>query len=311
LNVSTWTIMITSPAASLIIINYNGADLLPDCIESVLPTLRAQDELLVVDNASTDTSLAVLARFADVIRIVPLPRNIGFGRACNLGSAAARGDLLVFLNPDVTFPHNWRAPLVHAAWSDPRIALLCPQTLLPGSPDPCTSGSEVEEHATVPGCCLAVRRDAWLALGGFDEAFFLYWEDIELCWRAWLLGWRVVTARRSWVYHQKSAITARRGGWDAERMRNSMYTYLKLMRWPVVLQYMMRLLVITAIKSLRDPSLAPHLALAWWWNIAHLKRTLLLRHAIAARRIGSYSRLEHMIRTQNDEIRQQRRSHHT
>ncbi len=72
------------PVASLITINYNGVDLLSDCIESVLSMLRARDELLVVDNASIDTSLAVLARYINIVKMTPFSKNLGFGRACYL-----------------------------------------------------------------------------------------------------------------------------------------------------------------------------------------------------------------------------------
>jgi N-acetylglucosaminyl-diphospho-decaprenol L-rhamnosyltransferase len=283
------------PAASLIIVNYNGADLLPACIESALATLGPHDELLVVDNASTDESRAVVTRYG-AVKLVPLPRNTGFGRACNLGVAAARGDMLIFLNPDVTFPCGWLDMLAQAARSDPQIALLCPQTVPPGAPPPDIGGLETTDQAALPGCCLAARRAAWLALGGFDESFFLFWEDTELCWRAWLLGWRVVTARRSWVYHQKSATTAQFGRWDAERMRNSVYTYLKLMRWPVAGAYVARMAAATIVKSVRQPALAPQLARAWMWNIAHLPHTLTARRAVQSRRKGDYRTLERLIR---------------
>lgn len=292
---------------SLIIINYNGADLLPACIESALPTLGPRDEIIVVDNASTDDSRAVLACYADAVTAVPLPRNIGFGRACNLGVAAARGDLLVFLNPDVTFPAGWLEPLVAAGQSAADIGLLCPATIRPGGALPQQTSSHIEDRGMLPGCCLMIRRDVWHELGGFDETFFLYWEDTELCWRAWLLGWRSVVVWRSWVYHQKSATTARFGRWDAERTRNSLYTYLKLMRWPVVMLYVARMLVASLVKAARSPTLVLPLARAWWWNIAHLPRTLRARRALLARRTGSYRMLEQMIRAHNTAVRHLRR----
>lgn len=299
--------MIERPAASLIIVNYNGADLLPASIESALATLGPHDELLVVDNASTDGSRAVVARYGGAVKLVPVPRNIGFGRACNLGVAVARGDLLIFLNPDVTFPCGWLDTLAHAAWSDPKIALLCPQTIPPSAPAPDINGLETTDQAAVPGCCLAARREAWLALGGFDEHFFLFWEDTELCWRAWLLGWRVVTARRSWVYHQKSVTVSQFGRWDAERMRNSLYIYLKLMRWPVAGAYVARMAAATLVKSLRSPALAPKLAHSWMWNIAHAPQTWAARCAVQSRRVGSYCALEHMIRAHTKANQQARR----
>jgi GT2 family glycosyltransferase len=293
--------------ASLIIVNYNGAELLPACLESALATVPESCELLVVDNASTDNSRAVLARFGERVRLVPSPRNLGFGRACNLGAAAARAELLVFVNPDVTFPPGWLEPLVAAAESAPDIGLLCPVTIPPGAPPWQWDGPPTEDRGMLPGCCLMVRRDAWRALDGFDERFFLYWEDTELCWRAWLLGWRSVVVWRSWVYHEKGATTGLTGGWDAERARNSLYTYLKLMRWPVALRYAARLLLVSAAKALLRPALAPGLARAWAWNIAQLPATLRRRRAIQARRVGSYADLERRAFALERSMRAQRR----
>jgi GT2 family glycosyltransferase len=282
---------------SLIIVNYNGAELLPGCIESALATTPPGCELIVVDNASTDRSRALLAGYGARVRLVPSPRNLGFGRACNLGAAAARGDLLIFLNPDVTLLPGWLEPLAEAA-RDERYGLLCPRLLAPGSPLPPPGGPELLELAMLPGCGLSARRSAWLALGGFDESFFMYWEDAELCWRAWLLGWRVALVERSVVYHQRSATTRSYGRWDAERAQNSLYTYLKLMRWPTALGYALRLLLVCCLKALRWPQLAPGLLRAWLWNAAHLRRTLHARRALAARRASGYTELEHRIKHQ-------------
>lgn len=293
-------------AISLIVVNYNGASLLPNCVESALATLPPDGELIVVDNASTDESLAVLARYGERVRMVRSPRNIGFGRASNLGVAAARGDVLVFLNPDVTFVPGWTEPLQAAALSDPRIGLLCPQMLYPDEPVRSGHTTWLVEHAMLPGCGLTARRDAWLALGGFDETFFLYWEDTELCWRAWLLGWRVVSVGGSSIYHQRGATTGAFGRWDAARACNSLYTYLKLMRWPVAAMYVLQLLATCCAKALLHPTLAPALAQAWIWNILHLPVTLGSRCAIKGRRVGSYYQLERMIRQDNRHLRAHR-----
>ena len=158
----------------------------------------------------------------------------------------------------------------------------------------------------LPGCCLTARRDAWLALGGFDQVFFLYWEDVELCWRAWLLGWRVVTARQSWVYHQKGATTTAFGRWDGERTRNSLYTYLKLMRWQIALAYAVRLFIVCCVKGVRWPILAPDLLKAWAWNIKQFPATMRSRRAIRSRRVGDDRWLEQQIRLQEQALRKER-----
>lgn len=302
-------------AVSLIIVNYNGAALLPDCIDSALQTTAPDTEIVVVDNNSTDASLLVLARYNTRVRIVRSQHNLGFGRACNLGVAAARGDLLVFLNPDVSFVAGWLEPLARAAASDRRIALLCPQMLYPGTPVPTPHAApRLIERALLPGCGLTARRDAWLMLGGFDETFFLYWEDTELCWRARLLGWRVVSVENSSIYHQRGATTGQFGRWDAERARNSLYTYLKLMRPSRVLGYTARLFAACVIKAIARPTLAVDFVQAWWWNIRHVAKTVRERRALAAQRTGSYRELERLIQHDTRRVRNARigrSQHHT
>ncbi|NJP05264.1 MAG: glycosyltransferase family 2 protein [Chloroflexaceae bacterium] len=289
-------------SVSLIIVNYNGAHLLPACLDSALATVPAGSEILVVDNASSDGSRAVLADYGAAVRLVPSAHNLGFGRACNLGVAAARNDMLIFLNPDVTFVPGWVSVLTDVLQQNRDIAIVGPALLRPGEPIPDYVPELITEQAAVAGCGLSTRRDTWLALGGFDESFFLYWEDAEVCWRAWLLGWRVVRSEKCYMYHEKSAITGQFGGWDAQRARNSLYTYVKLMRWPVVLAYTVRLLAVCLVKMLRWPHLSAGLLDAWVWNMRELPHTLQLRRTIQAHRIGAYDLLEQRIREHNRQM---------
>ncbi len=291
---------------SLIVVNYNGAELLPRCIESALATVPAGAEVIVVDNASTDRSRQVLERYAGHIKAVLLPRNIGFGSACNLGVAAARGDTLIFLNPDVEFPAGWLEPLLDVIWGDPRIGFACPDMLVPGTPLPQPVGEPIEDRAMLPGCGLTARRDTWYAIGGFDGHFFLYWEDTELCWRAWLLGFRVVLARHSYVFHERSVTTAASGRWDGERIKNSLYTYLKLMRWRQVMPFALLLAVKTLIKMVRQRD--PALLAAWRWNGDNLRGTLKRRRELRRRQSGDIVGLERLLALQERQFEAERRA---
>jgi N-acetylglucosaminyl-diphospho-decaprenol L-rhamnosyltransferase len=110
--------------------------------------------------------------------------------------------LLVFLNPDVFVTPGWLAILVRRMAEHPDAAIICPTTLYSDQPTPIAT-AVVEESAAVPGCAMLMPRADWQALGGFDEQIFLYWEDTELCWRAWLLGRRVLVDLEALVYHQR------------------------------------------------------------------------------------------------------------
>lgn len=290
------------PLVSLILVTYNSAALLPAFFATLAATTYQRYEIIVVDNASRDGTLRYLAeRQAQVIANMT---NLGFGPACNQGAAVARGDLLVFLNPDVLVTPDWLALLVAHSGSHPEVGILCPTTLYPGQSYQPTS-EPLRETAAVPGCAMTIPRVAWQALGGFDEHIFLYWEDTELCWRAWLLGWKVAADMQACVFHRRGG-SAGTNTWDAERIQHSLYTYLKLMRWRRVLPFTVLLAGKTIVKLARRPR--RDLLAAWAWNAAHLAETLRTRQWLARDRRLPPARLEQMIDLYQREQAHERRA---
>jgi hypothetical protein len=168
-----------------------------------------------------------------------------------------------------------------------------------------TRSPGVRETAAVPGCALMIRHVAWQALGGFDERMFLYWEDTELCWRAWLLGWRVLEDLEAQVYHRRGGSAGGRR-WDAEQTKNGLYTYLKLMRWRRVLPFAARLAAISVAKLVLYRS--PDPLVGWAWNLGNLRATLAQRRAIARLRRADPAALERLIRAHERRQRAQRRA---
>ncbi len=299
--------MIDCPLVSLIVVTYNSAGLLPGFFAALATTRYKLYEVIVVDNASHDTTLDYLAQNQPQVRVLANQANVGFGGACNQGATVARGDLLLFLNPDVTVTPDWLTILVQHIQAQPDVAIICPTTLYPDQ-RPVSVTTAVAEVAAVPGCAMLVTATAWHILGGFDAQIFLYWEDVELCWRAWLLGGRVLHDQQAVVYHQRGgSSTGQR--WDAEQIKNGLYTYLKLMRWRVVWRFVVLLAVKTLVKSVRYRELA--LLAAWGWNIRHLGYTLAQRRELMRKRRGNVVQLERRIAVQNRQLRserQQRRS---
>jgi N-acetylglucosaminyl-diphospho-decaprenol L-rhamnosyltransferase len=294
------------PLVSLIVVTYNSATRLPKFFEALSTTRYSPYQVIVVDNASPDGAADYVAKRQPGVRLIANQQNVGFGQACNQGARAADGDFLVFLNPDVDVTLDWLDILVRHMVERPDAAIICPQTLYPDEPrtenqEPeegsqfsvLGSATKVIETAAVPGAAMMVRRVAWQALGGFDERFFLYWEDTDLCWRAWLLGWRVLEDVEAHVYHERGGSGG--GHWDAERTRNSLRTYLKTMRWRKVVPFAATLLAKTLAKLVLRRS--PGLLGAWAWNWRHLGETLALRRELMRARRGDPKQLERLALT--------------
>ena len=290
-----------APFISLILVTYNSAGLLDAFFAALGSTRDIAYEVIVVDNASQDSTVPDLRQLTMPVRVVANTENYGFGRACNQGAALARGDFLVFLNPDVLVTPDWLTLLVEHLAQRPDAAIICPTTLYPDQQwEP--SATAVAEEAAVPGCAMMVRRAAWQELGGFDEHIFLYWEDTELCWRAWLLGWSVLADLQAYVYHERGGSTGGRR-WDGELMQNALYTHLKLMRWRYSLPY----IGVAAVKTL-GKAIAGRRGLlgAWRWNLRALPTTLRERARVRRLRRGDPALLEQRIVQHTRRLRQER-----
>lgn len=216
--------------ASVIIPNYNGRRFLETCLGALdRQTYPAEHtEIIVVDDASTDDSVAWMGEHYGRVKIVALAKNSGLAAGCNAGARAATGDLLVMLNNDTEVGPGWLAALVAAAAAHPDAGAIASKMLLFDRREvlhnagdlmgadgiPRNRGVwEVDEgqydaHREVFGGCgggVAYRRAAWEAAGGFDERLFMYLEDVDLAWRLQLLGWRAVFAPEARLYHHLSA----------------------------------------------------------------------------------------------------------
>jgi len=303
--------MTDQPLISLIVVTYNSASLLPGFFAALQATRDASYEVLLVDNASSDGTARLVAERYPQVHLLASAENAGFGRACNHAARAARGELLVFLNPDVIVTPDWLAILARHMREHPDAGIICPTTL-DADERPRTSdqrpfrkrtvdpsslvvrrSSGVADTAAVPGCAMMVRRAAWEQLGGFDDRFFLYWEDTELCWRAWLLGWRVLVDLEALVYHERGGSGGGGQRWDAEQIKNGLYTHLKLMRWRRAIPFAALLAGKTFAKMVlrRQPGLLD----AWRWNWRHLGQTLAARRDLLRTRCGDPAALERRI----------------
>jgi GT2 family glycosyltransferase len=194
---------------SVVVVTFDAGAALDRSLPPLVEQLGADDELIVVDNASRDDTMARVRRLAPRARLLAQQRNRGFAAGCNAGAAAARGELLVFLNPDAVvargFAEAIRRPM-DRGW-DAWMGVVTAGDVLNttggvvhftgiawsgqvGEPLPAAPPAP-REVAFASGACLAVPRGRWRDLGGFAPAFFMYCEDVDLSLRAWLWGGRV------------------------------------------------------------------------------------------------------------------------
>ncbi len=194
-----------TPALSVIIVNYNTADLLPGCLDSIGRQGRSC-EIIVVDNASRDRSVDLLHERYPGVTVIANRTNEGFSRANNQGLRVCRGEMVLFLNPDTIVQPDCFAAMLDFMASRPEVALAGTALFDPDfSPHPSVEytypGHRYARRelsglpgdiAWILGAALLGRRDCMELIGGFDERFFLYGEDVDLGLvmrkRGWLLG---------------------------------------------------------------------------------------------------------------------------
>ena len=212
---------------SVIIPVHNRSALTSACLDALLEHRPDATEILVVNDASSDTTPLTLSSYGDSIRVVDTPGHQGFGSACNAGAAAAQSRLLVFLNNDTIPTPGWLDELVTEADAHPDVGIVGAKLLWPdntiqhagvvidpernarhvyaGFPADHPAVSKSRDFQVVTGAAMLVRRDLFEELGGFDRAFANGWEDVDLCLRARERGARVRYCHRAVLYHLEGA----------------------------------------------------------------------------------------------------------
>jgi GT2 family glycosyltransferase len=216
------------PAASIIIINWNGAAHLPVCLNALRAQTYRNFEVIVADNASHDESLPLLAHDYPEVKIVALPENRGFTGGNNAGIRAAHGEFIVLLNNDTEVDPHWLEEIVAAFERHPEAGLVASKMKLFDRRDTFHTAGDFYRLDGIPGnrgvweidrgqydreeyvfsACggsAAYRKSMLDQIGLLDEDFFYSCEDIDLAWRAQLAGWKCVYAPKAVVYHKLSA----------------------------------------------------------------------------------------------------------
>ncbi len=219
------------PKVAIVILNWNGRKYLQQFLPSVLASTYENIECIVADNHSSDDSVRFIQEQFPQVRIIQLPENFGFAKGYNEALKEVSADYFVLLNSDVEVAPGWIEPVITLMESDAKIAVCQPKILMYhdrntfeyagaaggwldcfGYPfargrifDYCEE-DEGQYDTDQPifwasGAAMFIRADIYRQTGGLDEYFFAHQEEIDLCWRVQLAGFRVMACSNSKVYH--------------------------------------------------------------------------------------------------------------
>jgi N-acetylglucosaminyl-diphospho-decaprenol L-rhamnosyltransferase len=236
---------VTDARWAAVVVNYEAGALLTDCVRSILAdTSAGPPEVVVVDNGSRDGSVELLVdAFADV-QVVRAPGNVGYARAANLGIAATNAPIVACCNPDLTLEPGTAGAMVGRLERESRLGAVGPRVLnldgtvypsarrIPSAPLAAAHGffglwwpsnpfttryrqldadpAEPRPVDWLSGSAVWLRRRALDEIGAWDERFFMYMEDVDLCWRLRRAGWTVAYEPAGTVVHVQGTATARR-----------------------------------------------------------------------------------------------------
>lgn len=286
---------------SIIIINYNGLKFLPVCLDA-LEKIDYQDcQVILVDNASNDCSMDWLREYVKKNKLINFnlilnKHNLGFALANNQTALGVASEYLFFLNPDTKIEPNVIKILVEAMQSDSNIGICgCQIRSYDGEKKWHTGiGLDIfgypvnnQKMFYVEGSALMVRAELFKQLGGFDEQYFMFHEDVDLAWRARLAGYQVVAVPPAVIYHFIGGVA---GGSPNKKYkstlmrrfmaeRNNIRTLLKnyqiiTLIFVMPLYFFINLLEIFIFVFSLKPKTALTYPRAWCWNIINLKNTL-------------------------------------
>lgn len=202
---------------SIIITNYNGIKWLEVCLNSICSqTVFGKIETILVDDASSDSSVDYVKNNFNWVRIIKNEQNQGYSKANNIGAMQAKGKYLLLLNNDTKLDKDCLKILCEYAETNPAIDILVAKQLsyedgsledvggavdIFGNNGTDNTSEEVGEVFTGLGACLFVRSLLWEKLGGFDEDYFAFAEDLDFFWKAHLTGSKVVAIPGAAYYH--------------------------------------------------------------------------------------------------------------
>lgn len=243
---------------SVIIVTFDGADDIIPCLASLVDQTHPKVEVIVVDNASQDSTTALIRTHYPAVTILENEENLGFAGGNNVGIAKASGDYIAFLNQDARADPRWLEASLAALAEHPAAGMCAAKILYTHDPQRINSTGvllyrdlstvnrgldeldqgqydSVEEVFCAYGAAAVFKREVLEDTGGFDAGYFLLHEEDDLAWRARFYGWQCVYAPAAIVYHRRSAsleLYSRTKLYYGER--NRLWNVVKYLPWPQI-----------------------------------------------------------------------------
>jgi GT2 family glycosyltransferase len=296
------------PLFSVIVINYNGKSLLARFLPSIANLDYENLEVIIVDNASTDNSVRFLKKNYPNFKVIESPQNFGTAEGSNLGLPNAKGDYILWLSNDMELDASLLRYMVETAESSPEIGICtCKMRRITGQGEklniidsvgadadifgfPSARGinepdkGQLDETSDVFfsfGGAMLIKREVIKKIGVYDSTFFTLADDIDLCWRAHLAGYRVIAQPKALLYHRVSATLGTTFGRSKKRYLSEKNTFRMLLKnyststlaktIPLYLGILMAEIIL--FTSLRKFRIVNAYIQAVLWNIRNFKDT--------------------------------------
>lgn len=291
---------------SIIVVNWNGKKHLQYCLPSLKKLNYPNYEVLLVDNASTDGSIEFVKKYHPWVKLIANKENLGYVGGNNLGMDKSDGNYVLVLNNDTEVTPDFLKFLVEDMEKDPQVACVQPKMLcrkdkklldVMGSFMTDTGFlyhygflqdaslprfNRQREIFSAKGSCILLRNDLLEKMGKFDDDYFIFFEETDLCYRYWLAGFKVIYEPRAVIYHEGAGDTAGRFA-DERRiylaLKNRIDSYIKNMEPLNLFRYLVTLalfylIILIVYLATGEWSQARGVIRAVLWNIIHLPNNL-------------------------------------
>jgi GT2 family glycosyltransferase len=320
-----------NPLVSILVLNYNGMNFLKECFDSLKECNYSNFELVLIDNNSTDDSVVFIQENYPDVRIIQTLSNAGYSRAYNLAFREVKGKYLILLNNDVHVTPDWITRLVEVAEKDERIGALQPK--IRSSIDDGyfeyagASGGFIDKYGYpflrgrifytieedtgqyddmvdvfwTSGAAMFIRASALEKSGDLDETFVHHMEEIDLCWRLHLAGYRLRVVPQAVIYHYAGATiksdSFKKLYWNH---RNNIFMLIKNLQKQnlvktVLARYLLDLINIMFSMIKLDVIHAYAIARAHVWLLTHLNMILRKRRVVQENRVTDDETYQHLI----------------
>ena len=292
---------------SILVLNWNGEAWLDRCVQSVLLQSNQEFELIVIDNDSSDNSRIIVQKYPRV-QVAAFQKNLGYAGAYNVACKMARGEWLLLLNNDTKLEQDFVEEFANIIQGGISADILAPRIRdyeglskgvcgvgmdIFGYPGFVNLGAPKMFYAD--GCALLIRKEVFYELNGFDGEYFIFYEDVDLCWRARMRGFNIKPAPNLTVYHYGGGIMGglgdssttiitsetRRFLGEKNRISNVIRNYsINKLLWIVPAMLVINSITILVLVAAGQKRIAYATMRAWMWHVSNIMYTFSRRTEI-------------------------------